>query len=136
MRELRSCRASVAPPLIPSAIQGRYRWVAHWIGDAVIPTYPMAGSKWSLTAKRTTRTIASQKSGTAIPALEPTVTIRSTIEPGLVPASRPAGTPMRMITTSPPIAIDSVTGNALTELARHGAVCHERRAEVPVQRVI
>ena len=71
----------------------------------------MSGSRWIFTANSTTRMIASQKSGMAIPVLDPMVATRSLDVPGRVPAMIPAGSPMRMETTNPPRASDRVSGN-------------------------
>src|SRR5438552_1040090 len=65
------------------------------------------------TAKKTTRIIASQKSGIAMPTLVPNVTARSRHVPGLRPATIPAGMPITKETNIAPNVRPSVTGKRL-----------------------
>ena len=54
--------------------------------------------------------MASQKSGIAMPKLEPSVANRSAHDPGRVPARIPSGTPISNDSRIPPIATLNVTG--------------------------
>ena len=92
-------------------MHGRMRCWNHPHGSSVSDTQPIDGRRWVFTAKRTTRIMASQKSGMAIPRLEPKVIKRSSQLPGCVPARIPAGIPISNETNIAPSARLRVTGN-------------------------
>ena len=85
------------------------------------------------TAKTMTRSRASQKSGMATPRLEPTVTTRSLAVPLRTPAMMPAGMPMMMARSMPPMARERVTGNRAADSGGDRlAGVEERAPEVTV----